>query len=315
MNAGFDIWQRFRPERLLDRKWRALLTVACGASWFGAGTARILADVLRVGLTAGVLLACVARFLRDHAAREERRRLSRDLHDGLLQSLTAWRLQLHMFEDTVAETDPALRERLRDIRGQMCDEQRELRALLQRHHQHARTAEGLDFSVAERLNELRHRFALEWGLDVKLQLSGPHSLVPPLLRSEICRLVHEALVNVARHAHTSLARVELTASDERVVISVSDRGCGFPFRGRYDLSSLRRRRLGPSTITERVADLRGDLVLHSSDAGARLEIMLPLRSGAGKHGASFSVPDDSAPRIGGVVHRPPARGRAAVAGV
>jgi len=81
---------------------------------------------------------------------------------------------------------------------------------------------------------------------------------------------------VARHAHAQVAHVAVGVLFDKVCISVSDDGCGFPFRGRYDLAALIARELGPISLRERVAALRGELTLTSGAAGSKLEISLPL---------------------------------------
>jgi signal transduction histidine kinase len=215
---------------------------------------------------------------RDRAVRQERTRMSRDLHDGLLQSLTAWGLQLRDIAHRLQRVDPAVAHRLQEMRQQMAADQRELRRVMGR-LQADSSAEPMDFSLIGRLHDLRDRFREEWGLTVQMDFTGLHALVPPALRADICRIVHEGLANAARHAQTSLVRVEVAATDSDVFLTVQDRGRGFPFRGRHDLASLRAARIGPTSIVARVADLGGGLVLDSSDAGSRLDVVLPVTAG------------------------------------
>ena len=91
-------------------------------------------------------------------------------------------------------------------------------------------------------------------------------------------LVREGLVNAARHAHASVVEVDLKADDQSVCVTVSDNGCGFPFRGHYDDAALASMGLGPAVIKSRVASLGGALSIDSSESGARLEVTLPLSS-------------------------------------
>jgi signal transduction histidine kinase len=152
--------------------------------------------------------------------------------------------------------------------------------------QAAGAAEPVDFSLIGRLHDLRDRFMEEWGLTVQVDFSGLHALVPAALRAEVCRFVHEALANAARHAQTSLVRVEVAATDDDVYLSVQDRGCGIPFTGRYDIARLRAERVGPTSLVDRVADIGGELVLESSEAGSRLDIVIPCnvsRAGPAKN--------------------------------
>ena len=214
--------------------------------------------------------------LRDRAIVEERNRFSRDLHDGLLQSMTAWSLQLDDVACRIYNTDAHAAEKLTEMRRQISADQRELRTFIGR--MRADPVEPLDFSLIGRLHDLRDRFADEWGLTVQVDFSGLHALVPAGLRAEICRLVHEALANVGRHAQTSLARVAVAATDEEVSLTIEDRGCGFPVHGRFDLPTLRRQGCGPASLIERVSALGGSLTLDSSSSGTNLQIALPIEN-------------------------------------
>ena len=98
------------------------------------------------------------------------------------------------------------------------------------------------------------------------------------LAYEIYRIVQEALVNAARHAHASAARVEVDAGGDEVRIDITDDGRGFAFRGRHDLAELQAMGVGPVSLRERVAAQGGSLVVDSSDGGSRLSIRLPLAS-------------------------------------
>jgi signal transduction histidine kinase len=217
---------------------------------------------------------------RHRAIVDERGRFSRDLHDGLLQSMSAWSLQIGDVARRVEEVDIAAANRLHDLRRQIAADQRELRTSIGRLR--SEMIEPVDFSLIGRLHDLRDRFAEEWGLTVHVDFSGLHALVPTALRAEVCRLVHEALANAARHSQTTLVRVEVAASDAGVFVSVRDRGRGFPFHGRFELARLRQEGRGPSSLIERVLALGGELVVESSAAGASVEILLPLDQPRGR---------------------------------
>ena len=101
--------------------------------------------------------------------------------------------------------------------------------------------------------------------------------VPRILGDEVYRLVQEALTNAGRHARANMVRVivRLGANPSPVHITVADDGCGFPFRGRYDLAKLIETQAGPRSLRERVATLRGELVLTSELSGTQIDISLP----------------------------------------
>ena len=209
------------------------------------------------------------------AMQDERVRLARELHDGVLQSLTGAALQLEALSRLVEEDPQAARQRLRDIEELIAEEQRELRTWIEKLKPAAATSMASDADLATALEKLCQRVQRHWGLQVMLTMVG-RGAIPRTLGDEVYRLVQEALTNVARHAVAALARVELKITPDRVYITVTDDGRGFPFCGRYDLAALKDGQLGPVSLKERVTFLRGELVVTSTLTGSRLEISLPV---------------------------------------
>ena len=219
--------------------------------------------------------------LQQAAATEERIRLARDLHDGLLQSLTGAALQLETVHRLLEKDPQVARERVLDIQRLLAAEQRDLRSFIQELKPTSLSPAEMDACLTTRLQELGERIERHWGLRVAVRVERLAAGIPKALARDIYRIVHEAFINAARHAHAAAARVELGVADTQVCITVADDGCGFPFRGHYDLAALTTLNLGPVTLKERIASLGGSLVIDSSDTGARLHITLPLaRPGA-----------------------------------
>jgi signal transduction histidine kinase len=217
------------------------------------------------------------------AAAEERIRLARDLHDGLLQSLTGAALQLETVQ-RLMEADPQkARQRLLEIQRLIAAEQRDLRSQIRELKPTPSGLPVVDSSLAGRLEELGERIRRHWGLQVQMkvnlaQLEGP---IPGSLAQGIYFIVHESMVNAARHSRASAVWVDLAVEENQVRIMVSDNGRGFTFRGQYDHHALIKMNLGPVTLKERIASLGGTLGIESSDFGARLEIILPLTKRGG----------------------------------
>lgn len=209
------------------------------------------------------------------AMQDERVRLARELHDGVLQSLTGASLQLEALSRLIDEDPDVARNRLRIIGNLIAEEQRELRIWIQKLEPTARptVVTGADLVVA--LENLCRRVELQWHLRVELH-KGNTAIIPRTLGDEVYRLVQESLTNAARHANASLARVDLEISRDRVHITVADDGQGFPYHGRYHLAILMERQLGPISLKHRIASLGGDLILTSSLSGSRLEMSLPF---------------------------------------
>jgi signal transduction histidine kinase len=216
--------------------------------------------------------------LRETAALEERVRLARDLHDGTIQSLTVATLRLEAFP-RLMETDPeAARREVQRLQELLTAEQRELRSLvreLKPSHLGPRHAEA---GLAARLDELRERIERHWGLRMELAGNFHGTALPEDLSRQVHRLVHEAVVNAARHAEASAVQVGLWVEDHRIRIEIEDDGRGFPFEGELDLPELIGSNLGPSSLRDRIACLGGSLRLRSSRQGSRLEMIVPLQA-------------------------------------
>lgn len=210
------------------------------------------------------------------AVTAERKRTARDLHDGLLQSLTGMSVHLEMMSRSLENAPQTARNYLREIQDSLVDEQRDLRLFVQGLKQTPRSFNEPDVSLAARLGELSERLQHQWGLHVELNVESPQVWMPQGLVPEIYNIVHEALSNAARHADASSVRIGLSVDDTHVRITVADNGRGFPFRGHFDLTDLTTMQLGPKTLKERIAFLGGGLAIDSTAAGATLHISLPL---------------------------------------
>lgn len=201
-----------------------------------------------------------------NAQDEERTRISRDLHDGVGQALTAiglglgavlerpdpagQRLQLVGVKELVAKTLEDVRRLSRDLRPALLDEL------------------GLEAAVKRLARELAERSGTE--IDVLARLPTR------LARGEetaVYRVVQEALTNVARHARAAHASVVLTASDERLHLIVEDDGDGFvPAESAVTTS------VGLLGMRERVELLGGSLRLESTPGrGTIISARLPLQ--------------------------------------
>jgi signal transduction histidine kinase len=207
---------------------------------------------------------------------EERRRLARNLHDGVLQSLTIITLQLHEVQRALGGNPHSASEQLQKIQRLVADEQRDLRFLVEGLTARAQGTSDTDLCLVDRLETLSRELERLWGLRVECHLKLPESRLSTGLLYEIYYVIREALLNAARHARASAVHVELAIQKDHVQITVADNGQGFPFQGHYTLTALIELQRGPVMLKERIASLGGSLTLDSSAAGARLDIGLPL---------------------------------------
>lgn len=209
------------------------------------------------------------------AVTEERLRLARDLHDGVLQSLTGIRLELQDMAHGDVDPDAAsVGERLLQIERALAMEQRELRLFI----------DGLKPSpmlparvpLAARLDEVGRRIALEWRAPIDMRVDPEGLTMTEASDRAVPLMVHEAIVNALKHGQPTRVSVAVHASDARLRIVVTDDGRGFPFSGRREHAALVAANAGPVSLRERVAQLGGQICIESSASGSRVELSIPL---------------------------------------
>ncbi len=284
---------RYRQGRPINEALRARFKMTAVQSWPLAGEliqGRLFAlDKQRMRIDDLVLGELVARLavtrldslylverLRDAAALEARVRVARDLHDSLLQSQTGAALQL-LVARRLLDSDPvAGRARLDDVQRTLERGELDMRSFIRRLRPEDGTRDHPGYSnLSERLDVLRRRIAREWDVKVVLRLQGADTLSGPIVE-DIYRLAQEGAINAARHADPSVIKIDLTVEGDKTQLGIADDGRGFPFQGMYDLPTLSAMRKGPLTLKERVAALKGDLILRSTDNGTQILITLPL---------------------------------------
>jgi len=225
-----------------------------------------------IGLSLNQLYA--AEQLKELAAKEERIRVARDLHDGILQSLTGIRLELRAAAGGLGDA-PTVRDRLGAIERALAIEQRELRIFISGLGPD-RSSFGDAGSLARNLEAMRKRIALEWNMPVTIRCTA--DVLPAEIENAVPFMVHEAVVNALKHGHPSRVAVTVESNNGTLRIVVADDGRGFQFRGRQDQQSLTQHQWGPKSLLDRVAALGGEVHIESSDSGSSVEMILAVNS-------------------------------------
>lgn len=138
-------------------------------------------------------------------------------------------------------------------------------------------------ALTARCRELGRRIERQWGQRVEVRTQRWRMTVTERTARQICHLLNAALVNAARHAGAASLGVELRVERGGALIEVTDNGRGFPFLGQHDLKSLDALGLGPVTLRHRLRTLGGNLVIDSTPAGSRVEMVLSLARDADGH--------------------------------
>jgi signal transduction histidine kinase len=197
------------------------------------------------------------------AREEERRRLRRDLHDGLGPSLAGHLLRLDVVagkvrnEPDVATDIDALRDELRDT---MLDVRRVVEGL----RPPALDELGLGAAVQQAVS----RLTAAGDVEAELDLAVPSAL-PAAVEVAAYRIITEAVTNTVRHADARRCRVRIASRDAALLVEVEDDGRGADQR-RSGLIGH-----GLSTMRERAEELGGTLTVTSRD-GTAVQASLPL---------------------------------------
>ena len=202
------------------------------------------------------------------AQEQERRAISRELHDEVGQSLSALLMELGNL-GAVAPGDAELRshvESIRKLAESSVNVVRNMALLL-------RPSMLDDLGLVPALQWQAREISKRTGLAVTVEAENVADDLPEEHKTCIYRVVQEALNNCARHAFARSVRIEVVQESGRIRLSVLDDGLGF--------NSAHTRGLGLLGMEERVTHLGGRFHLQSEPGhGARLRIEIPLAASA-----------------------------------
>ena len=214
-----------------------------------------------------------AEHIRDLAGRlmtsqeEERRRIARELHDGVNQELAALSIALSALEAGLpAETAPDRRQEIARLQGRTVEMTQTIRHLTHELHPGILQYAGL----AAALRSYCQEFERDRRLTVRLQADDDLGTVPADVALCLYRVTQEALQNVARHAQASLVRVVVSRDGTDLVLTIRDDGRGF------DLAEGRGGGLGLISLDERVRLAGGRFTIDAERGrGTEIRVVVP----------------------------------------
>jgi signal transduction histidine kinase len=196
---------------------------------------------------------------------EERKTISRELHDEVGQILTGLRMELGTLSHY--EPDDEFRERLESVKRLAEEALRSVRnlALL------VRPSMLDDLGLGPALHWQAKEFSRRCGVPVSVDIEGDLDQLPEPLRLCLYRAIQEAMTNCGKHAEASLINVVVKQDSDRLIASVRDDGRGFD-------SQVTTRGLGLMGMGERVRALQGRMSVSSEPgAGTVISLELPAR--------------------------------------
>ena len=211
------------------------------------------------------------RRLRRRAGALERARLSRELHDGAVQSLIGVEMQVDVLRRSYPGGE-SMSDELDRIQKLLREEVLKLRELMQQ----MKSAEIDARRLPGFLRDTVQRFQRETGIAARFLMDDEELSLPPPVCRELARIAQEALVNVRKHSGAKEVLIHLLHPSGRWELVIEDDGSGFPFAGRVSQSELDSAGRAPAIIRERVRLIHGELTIESKPGrGARIEISVP----------------------------------------
>ncbi len=225
-------------------------------------TVPLLAQTLRARALAEDLIESRGQTIA--AVEEERRRLRRELHDGLGPRLSGVAFTSDAARNLIRSDPAAAEEMVAQLRADTVTAIEEIRRMVYAMRPPALDELGLVPALRQQAVGLRNRD----GDPVAVDVSAPEEFpdLPAAVEVAAYRIVTEALTNVARHSTSGSASVRLAPAADGLHLEVTDRGRSGPWRPGVGLASMR----------ERAAELGGTLEAGPGPGGGRVAALLPM---------------------------------------
>lgn len=207
-----------------------------------------------------------------HLQEEERARIAREMHDGVIQMVTALRYELKAANVAIGMNDsPAASGKLKQARQVLGDMEKEIRHAI--YDLHPPALDAVDLIPA--LRKYTKNFEAVSGILCNLQVQGQPCRLASRVEVAIFRIVEQGLQNVVTHAGATETAVNLTFGADSLCLEVQDNGRGFdPSR---PWSTNGENHLGLLSMQERVRNLDGKMEIFSKPGdGTHLRFSLPF---------------------------------------
>ncbi len=202
---------------------------------------------------------------------QERRRLGRELHDGVVQNLVALAMEVGRIRDGLPGEDHGAKDLVDECVQLIQQSTSELRTISYLLHPPYFDELGLTAS----LRDFVDGFVSRSGIQVTLDIDPNLGRLGYELELAIYRVVQEALSNVHRHAESRTARITLARYAESVQVEVADAGRGIP-PGILAPEAPKLAGVGIAGMRERIRGLGGRLEIESGSGGTCIQAVLPL---------------------------------------
>lgn len=209
------------------------------------------------------------------AQEEERKRIARDIHDGLAQTMANVVLRAEIAERMLIKKElSVVKEELFDLKGQVRGGLEEVRKIIFNLRPMALDDLGLIPAVRKFVNDFEDKTKIR----TQFEMAGKETRLPSAMEAAIFRLVQESCFNVQKHAKASFLSVMMTFQQKVVEIVIKDNGVGFNVK-------VLEQKVGMGThfgiigMRERVELLEGNFdILSDIGTGTKITMIIPINS-------------------------------------
>ena len=222
-------------------------------------------------------LDAVNRNLRELSARlmqlqdDERRRIARELHDSVGQTLAALGMNLSLVRNDVERMSNVI-SALNDSESLVREMSTEVRTISHLLHPPLLDEAGLCSAI----RWYTDGFAQRSGIRVDLDLPDDFGRLAPEAETAIFRVVQESLTNIHRHSGSPVAKIQLRHPGDEVVVEIADKGKGMSPERLQELTATGTPGVGIRGMKERLRQLGGTLEIESGKSGTVVTLKLPL---------------------------------------
>ncbi|MFQ5996325.1 MAG: GAF domain-containing protein [Dehalococcoidales bacterium] len=206
------------------------------------------------------------------AQEEERKRISRELHDEYGQTLTGAIMSMESVENMLPSGQSKLREKLESAKSLVVRALEDIRRLTLG----LRPSTLDDLGLITTIRAYAHNHLQAMGVQVKFESKGLNNRLSPEVETALFRIIQEAIHNIEKHAEASNVSIHLSIDRDEITAIVEDDGRGFDVDAVFK-SRIRTQSLGLLGIQERTALLGGTFSIKSKiGQGSHLEVKIPL---------------------------------------
>lgn len=207
---------------------------------------------------------------------QERRRIARELHDGVGQLLAALSMNISAISSEKSSLNPDVARDIEESRSLIDQAISEIRTISYLLHPPLLDEVGL----ISALNEYVNGFGERSNIRVSLDLPNDLERMPRDVELSIFRIVQECLTNVHRHSGSATARVHLSQKPGEIQLQVSDQGRGINREIQDKFLAGKSSGVGLRGMRERMRQLGGRMQIQSSGNGASIIVVLPTHGKA-----------------------------------